>query len=346
VLPLNAPERVKRDRPAARGPISTCWQAISSLVLGICSIGCSYLTGLPALVLGIIALVKIHNSRGGLRGTWMAVTGMCLGCVAPLLMLALLLPAVQAAREAAWRTQSRNNLKMIGLALYNYHDVFQGFPPGAIADKAGREYHGWQTMLLPFVEQMSVYNKIDFNVPWNVPKNRAPMQTQIACYVAAGINETNDAAGYALSHYAGNSYLFRENRSFRLSQIADGASKTILAGEAAGNFKPWGNPENWRDPSNGIHAGPDSFGRPNSPLAGFLMCDGSVRFLTRDIDPGILKALATPAGNEAVTVPGDEPPGTNGGAVPNSPTDNRQMRSVVPPGNAGRRPLRRRPATP
>jgi hypothetical protein len=201
-------------------------------------------------------------------------------------------------------------------------------------------------MLLPYVEQMHVYQQVDFNVPWNDPKNHAPMQTRIACYVAPGINEVNDAAGYALSHYVGNSYLFRPNRSFRISEITDGSSKTILAGEAAGNFKPWGHPENWRDPSNGIHAGPDSFGRPNSPAAGFLMCDGSVRFLNRDVDPAILKALATPAGNEVVTVPGDEPSATNVGAVPNSPTGNRQMRSVVPPGTAGRRLRGRKLTTP
>ena len=181
----------------------------------------------------------------------------------------------------------------------------QGFPPGAIADKAGREYHGWQAPLLPYVEQMAVYKQVDFNVPWDDPKNRVPMQTQVASYLSPGITEIKDAAGYALTHYAGNSYLFRKNRAFRFSEITDGTVNTILAGEAAGNFQPWGHPENCRDPGNGISAGPDSFGRPHfPPVAGFVMCDGSVRFLSRNIDPAVLKALATPAGGEAVELPG------------------------------------------
>ena len=154
---------------------------------------------------------------------------------------------------------------------------------------------------------MAVYQQVDFNVPWNDPKNRVPMQIQVPSYVSPGISEIQDGAGYALTHYAGNSYLFRQNRSFRISEITDGTVNTILAGEAAGNFQPWGHPENCRDPGNGISAGPDSFGRPHfPPVAGFVMCDGSVRFLSRNIDPAVLKALATPAGGEAVTVPGDD----------------------------------------
>jgi predicted Zn finger-like uncharacterized protein len=340
--PRKTPARVEEREPSALGPVSTSVPAIISLVLGLLSIGCSFLTALPALILGIVALININQSRGQLKGTWMAVTGICFGCISPLLIIALLLPAVQAAREAARRVQSKNNLKVIGLAMQNYSATFVTFPPGAIADKEGREHHGWQAMLLPYVE-MSLYNQIDFNVPWNDPKNRAPMQTQVSCYVSPGIQETSDAAGYALSHYAGNSELFPTNEGVRMLDITDGASQTIMAGEAAGNFKPWGQPENCREPGKGIHAGPDSFGRPGSPGAGFLMCDGSVRFFSQDVDPNVLKALATPAGGEIVTVPGDAPFGTDfGGASP--PPIRRQMGSGVPhgqPGNSRSRTSRR-----
>ncbi len=78
------------------------------------------------------------------------------------ILIALLLPAVQQAREAARRTQCKNNLKQIGLALHNYHDLFNTFPPGYIANSnnASANWQGWSwtTMLLPQFDQAPLYN--------------------------------------------------------------------------------------------------------------------------------------------------------------------------------------------
>ena len=77
-------------------------------------------------------------------------------------LIALLLPAVQQAREAARRTQCKNNLKQMGLALHNYHDVFNKFPIGSNNTQAG----GWGcplwTAVLPYVDEAPMYNKWDF----------------------------------------------------------------------------------------------------------------------------------------------------------------------------------------
>jgi hypothetical protein len=313
-VPVLAPAALpSRPRPASwdagrsSGPARstvTSSAALTSMILGFCSIGCAFLTGIPAIIFGIVALVKIQGSRGQLRGTGMAITGICLGFVAPAvaaIMVALLLPAVQAAREAARRVESKNHLKVIGLALHNYHDANFVFPPGGIVDQNGQEFHGWQTMLLPYIERVDVYNKVNFNVPWTDPTNLTPLQTEIQVYQAPGIDQKKDASGYALSHYAGNSHLFGRNSRYRISDIQDGTSNTIMAGEAAGNFKPWGHPENWRDPANGIGTGPDSFGRGSSPGANILMADGAVRFLSSDTDRTLLRALATPAGSEMIS---------------------------------------------
>lgn len=97
-------------------------------------------------------------------------------------LIALLLPAVQQAREAARRSQCKNNLKQFGLALHNYHDTFRTFPPGAFAetrstqpagfpDEVGNGL-GFHTMILPFLDQASIYNTLDFNVKtWNGSTN-------------------------------------------------------------------------------------------------------------------------------------------------------------------------------
>ncbi|MDZ4687015.1 MAG: DUF1559 domain-containing protein [Planctomycetaceae bacterium] len=90
------------------------------------------------------------------------------------ILIALLLPAVQQAREAARRTQCRNNLKQIGLAIHNYHDSFNVFPPGyvvvigALLTPPGANDHnvkGMYVFLLPYIDQAPLYNQIDQSIP-------------------------------------------------------------------------------------------------------------------------------------------------------------------------------------
>lgn len=84
-------------------------------------------------------------------------------------LIALLLPAVQQAREAARRSQCKNNLKQIGLALHNYHDTMNAMPPGWIgvtlgaADHTGNNGFSWGTFILPYVDQAPLYGKINFS---------------------------------------------------------------------------------------------------------------------------------------------------------------------------------------
>lgn len=83
-------------------------------------------------------------------------------------LIALLLPAVQQAREAARRTQCKNNLKQMGLALHNYHDAFLVFPPGETNTQDigyGTAGHAWQAFVLPYLDQSAVYNRINWSLP-------------------------------------------------------------------------------------------------------------------------------------------------------------------------------------
>lgn len=92
------------------------------------------------------------------------------------ILIALLLPAVQAAREAARRSQCTNNLKQIGLALHNHHDVYKRLPPGgapfippwgtaALASGSYAWGASWMVFVLPYVEQQALYSQLDFSVP-------------------------------------------------------------------------------------------------------------------------------------------------------------------------------------
>lgn len=107
------------------------------------------------------------------------------------ILIALLLPAVQQAREAARRTQCRNNLKQLGLALHNYHDSFTCFPPSttSILDfgvwsgtPSDYHLHSWSTHILPYLDSSPLYNSINFNVSALHPANQTPAANQIPSY--------------------------------------------------------------------------------------------------------------------------------------------------------------------
>lgn len=177
-------------------------------------------------------------------------------------LIALLLPAVQQAREAARRTQCKNNLKQIGLALHNYHDAFQTFPPGYIANANTSQTTpgwGWCSMLLPYLDQTPLYNQLNFNLPVEAPSNRPASSTRIPMflcpsdlYTGGTFNITSDPANSVVvmpaspSSYAGctgndasdvddrttggNGVLFRNSR-VRFADIRDGTTNTIAVGE-------------------------------------------------------------------------------------------------------------------
>ena len=123
------------------------------------------------------------------------------------ILIALLLPAVQQAREAARRTQCKNNLKQLGLAFHNYHDTFNCFPvnyawrtaPGAGGGGPAIANTGksWLQMILPFIEQANLYASIDFNVGLQgttaaILKNQTAANTVLPAYLCPSDNENNN----------------------------------------------------------------------------------------------------------------------------------------------------------
>ncbi|MBN2292357.1 MAG: DUF1559 domain-containing protein [Pirellulales bacterium] len=97
-------------------------------------------------------------------------------------LIALLLPAVQAAREAARRSQCANNFKQVGVALHNYHSAHKCFPPGMYANpmppNPSHFYYGWAAYILPFMEQQGLYDRIDFAATWSYFDNTKNCQNR------------------------------------------------------------------------------------------------------------------------------------------------------------------------
>ncbi|QDT88499.1 DUF1559 family PulG-like putative transporter [Gimesia algae] len=198
------------------------------------------------------------------------------------------------------RSQSKNNLKQIGLALYNYQEATQVLPGGGYFNSAGKPQHGWVAQLLPYLDQQALYQTIDFHEPWTADINREPYQTALPLLINPGLRRQDHPTGYQPVDYAANNHIFNVNTSMKLDMMKEGASNTILAGEVNTGIKAWGDPTNFRDPNLGINASPQGFGSPYFGGAHFLLGDGSVRFISENIDPRTLKALATPDGNEPV----------------------------------------------
>lgn len=130
-------------------------------------------------------------------------------------MVGLLLPAVQSAREAARRMSCQNNLKQIGLALQNYHDTYNTFPPAAIwgvgkAPFTLPYHHTWIAMTLPFMEQQPLYDAIDKNKPmWGqlLPNGETIVSQEIPslrCPSDAGSKGVESTHGIAATSYAGS----------------------------------------------------------------------------------------------------------------------------------------------
>jgi prepilin-type processing-associated H-X9-DG protein len=292
VDPYNAPPILEEIEARTSG------KAIASLVLGLLSLLCTFFTGIPAIILGALGLSDIDRSRGGLRGKGMAISGMILGGIGSVgVLIGLLLPAIQAAREAARRTQCVNNLKQIGLAMHNYLSANGSFPPTAINDANGKPLLSWRVAILPFIDQQGLYEEFKLDEPWDSLHNQALIARMPSVYLCPSDGpDTQHTARYQV--IVGPGTLFEGEKGIRLNEVTDGTSNTLLVVEAKAQV-PWTKPDDI--PVNSLTAGV----RSKHP-GGFnvLMADGSVRFFKLTMNPNVLQALATRNGGEVVSPDG------------------------------------------
>ena len=202
-------------------------------------------------------------------------------------------------RRGWQRWQSEFNLTDQYRAATMYEQEHHKFPPGGTFDQYGNPLHSWETMLLPYIDNSALP---EMSLPWNGPRNAEHFKVELSDFLNPGVNSSrSDSNNFGLSHYAANARVLGADRAMRTEEITDGLSHTIMAGEVKENFRPWGDPVNWRDPAQGVQKSPDGFGGPWADgSTQFLMMDGSVRSINKDIDPSLLKALATPRGGEPV----------------------------------------------
>ncbi|HWB07995.1 MAG TPA: DUF1559 domain-containing protein [Pirellulales bacterium] len=247
--------------------------------------------GVCLAVLAVLLLVRPLRRLG-----CFVMYGVCL------LLLALLLPAVDAAREAARRSSCGCSLTVIGLALQNYADVYGSFPPAYITDGRGNRLHSWRVLILPYLEQKPLYDQYDFSEPWNGPHNRLLVKYMPAAYRCP----SDDVARPGETSYAaieGPGTLLSESEGSRVADIKDGTSTTLAVVEAAGSGINWMEP---RDiPFGSLAKGLMSTTKPGMASRHGGACkvvfgDGHTGALNSTTPAKTLQALATRAGGERV----------------------------------------------
>lgn len=207
---------------------------------------------------------RVRKNRGAFTLVELLVVIAIIG-----VLVSLLLPAVQSARMAARRMQSQNNLKQMGLAMHNHHDVLGKLPPGyqsgyrnqpiPITDEAPG--WAWPVFILPYMEQATVYDRLNLDAACWDSTNAAIVRSSIPVFICPGApnqeptmevkreegttlatfgrshyvanNGQDESWGYELADYsnlAGVGPFFR-NSKVRLAQVTDGLSNTVFVGE-------------------------------------------------------------------------------------------------------------------
>jgi hypothetical protein len=287
-------------------PRETSGKAIASLVLGLCSFVAWCLTGIPAIIFGILGLIEVENPKTRKTGRGMAIAGIILGSLTSFfcvpVLIALLLPAVQSAREAARRAMCVNNLKQIGLAMHNYQQTYGSFPPAATYDEAGKPLLSWRVLILPYLEHATLYNQFRLNEPWDSPHNKPLSDQVVAVFACPSGNLAPGLTTYKVV-VDPRSMFTGAPSGVSLRSVTDGTASTLLVVEAA-------SPVSWTMPDDLSLASPEpALGMGSKHPGGFdaLMADGSVHFFKSSpgnpIDPRVLRALATRNGGETVRVP-------------------------------------------
>lgn len=218
---------------------------------------------------------------------------MVLGIIA--VLVALFLPVQRTAPRAMRRVQCTKNLRQIALALLDYEQEYKSFPPAYTVDARGRALHSWRTLILPYLDNSSLFNTVDLSKPWNDPANAQALATMPSIFRCPEAVEPRNTTTY-LAIVAPNGCLI-SSEPRRLVEITDPHQATLMVIEAGEESAvPWMAPVDANE-SLVLNLGPTTkLHHAGGTNACFV--DGGVTFLESTTPAEVRRALMSIAGND------------------------------------------------
>ena len=219
-------------------------------------------------------------------------------------------PIVTTAQDAARRMQCSGHTKQLTLAFHTYHDMHDSFPPAYTVDENGKPLHSWRVLILPYIEQKELYDKIRLDEPWDSEYNRQFHDVQIGLYQCLSSSRRNRSALRVCNIFLKNPDLFR-TANCDYSVIV--GEETLFSGSETVKFEDIADKSNtilvvermvpicWMDPNNeirfdiarmGVNKHPFGIGSEHRDGANVGFADGNVRYISKgeDIQPLLMKS--------------------------------------------------------
>jgi hypothetical protein len=311
-----------------RSTTAVAWHrpALVSFVLGLCSLALLLLalTGIPAVVIGLLALRRINASDGQLRGARLAIAGMVMGSLGTLITLAgLLAIGIVQLQLASKRAECANHLREIGVALNKYADVREKFPKATTgpATLPTSRRLSWFVEVLPLLREGTPANaqlqqlasQIDLQNGWDDSSNAPVANTPVRLFLCPG-SSLDPRSRPGRTHYVGmagigpnaidlprdhpRAGLFGNERGVTRAEVVAGTSTTMMVLETAQQPGPWlaGGFPTVRDldPQETSYSGTGRpFGGLHRDIVLILWVDGAVRPLSDRTEPEVFRTQVT-----------------------------------------------------